>query len=170
MGTKTIMILAATALLGACAMEQAELEKPTMAGDTIRFSAGPCFGACPSYSLQVTPDGSGLIEPQRFTAVPGPTRFTVTPLQYRRFRAALAQFRPAQGTVKRIAHGENCTRFATDMPAYVIEWTRDEAQPTRLEFQSGCMDAGYGRLRATIASIPRMLDIAAMVKPTAKGK
>lgn len=171
MRMKAIMILAATALLGACATEQAELERPTNAGDTIKFLAGPCFGACPSYVLQVTPDGSGLIEPLRFTAVPGPTRFTVTPLQYRRFRAALAQFRPAQGTVKRIAHGENCVRFATDMPAYVIEWTRGEAQPTRLEFQSGCMDAGYGRLRATIASIPKMLDIAAMVKPTpAKGK
>ncbi|WP_150290638.1 DUF6438 domain-containing protein [Sphingobium estronivorans] len=170
MGTKAIMILAATALLGACATEQAELEKPKAAGDTIKFSAGPCFGACPSYSLQVTPDGSGLIEPQRFTAIPGPTRFTVTPLQYRRFRAALAQFRPAQGTSKRIGHGENCARFATDMPGYVIEWTRGDAEPTRLEFQSGCMDAGYGKLRATIASIPKMLDIAAMVKPTAKGK
>src|SRR3546814_11835699 len=97
-------------------MEQAELEKPTLAGDTIRFSAGPCFGACPSYSLRVTPDGSGLIEPQRFTAIPGPTRFTVTPAQYRRFRAALAQLRPAQGTVRRIGQGESCVRFATTMP------------------------------------------------------
>jgi len=170
MATKTIVILAATALLGACATQQAELEKPTKVGDTIRFSAGPCFGACPSYTLRVTPDGSGLIEPQRFTAVPGPTRFTVTPLQYRRFRTALAQFRPAQGTVRRIGQGENCTRFATDMPGYVIEWTRGNAEPTRLEFQSGCMDAGYGRLRAAIASIPKMLDIAAMVKPTAQGQ
>ncbi|WP_037455876.1 DUF6438 domain-containing protein [Sphingobium chlorophenolicum] len=165
MGMKAIAILAATALLGACAMEQTELEKPTAAGDTIRFSASPCFGACPSYTLRVTPDGSGLIEPQRFTAVPGPTRFTVTPLQYRRFRTALAQFRPAQGTVKRIGQDENCTRFATDMPGYVIEWTRGEGSPTRLEFQSGCMDPGYGKLRATIASIPKMLDIAEMVKP-----
>lgn len=171
MGTKAIWILAVTMLLGACATEQAELEKPKLAGDTIRFSAGSCFGSCPSYTLRVTPDGSGLIEPQRFTAIPGPTRFTVTPLQYRRFRAALAQFRPAQGTVKRIGQGENCTRFATDMPGYVIEWTRGEAPPTRLEFQSGCMDAGYGRLRATIAAIPKMLDVAPMVKPTlAKAK
>src|SRR3546814_15311230 len=105
MRTKALSILAALALLGGCAMEQAELEKPTLAGDTIRFSAGPCFGACPSYSLRVTPDGSGLIEPQRFTAIPGPPRFTVTPAQYRRFRAALAQFRPAHGTVRRIGQG-----------------------------------------------------------------
>ena len=171
MGTKALSIVAATLLLGGCAMEQAELEKPTLAGDTIRFSAGPCFGVCPSYTLRVTPDGSGLIEPQRFTAIPGPTRFTVTPAQYRRFRAALAQFRPAQGTARRIGQGENCVRFATDMPAYVIEWTREEATPTRLEFQSGCMDARYGKLRATISAIPRMLDVGPMVKPTnAKGR
>lgn len=160
------MILVSAALLTGCAKDKAELEPPKTPGDTIRFSAGPCFGACPTYTLQVTPDGSGLIEPTRFTAIPGATRFTVTTMQYRRFRAALAAHRPASGTTRRIAHGENCTRFATDMPSYVIEWTRGNAKPTRLEFQSGCMDAQYGRLRATIAAIPRMLDIEAMVKPT----
>ncbi|HWV12743.1 MAG TPA: DUF6438 domain-containing protein [Sphingobium sp.] len=162
-----MMILAGAALVAGCSGERPELEKPVAAGDTIRFSAGPCFGVCPSYSLRVTPDGSGLLEPERFTSVPGATRFTVTPAQYRRFRSALAQFRPVAGTVKRISSGENCTRFATDMPGYTIEWTRDERPATRLEFQSGCMDASYGKLRATIAAIPRMLDIDAMVKPSA---
>ncbi|HKY82212.1 MAG TPA: DUF6438 domain-containing protein [Sphingobium sp.] len=167
MRLRWMMILGGPALLAGCAAGRAELEQPTAAGDTIRFSAGPCFGVCPSYSLRVTPDGSGLLEPERFTAVPGATRFTVTPLQYRRFRSALTQFRPPAGTTKRIAHGENCTRFATDMPGYTIEWTQGEVEPTRLEFQSGCMDPAYGKLRATIAAIPKMLDIAAMVKPSA---
>lgn len=166
MRLRWIMILAGVTLLSGCMRERAELEPPKAAGDTIRFSAGPCFGACPSYSLRVTPDGSGLLEPERFTAVPGATRFTVTPAQYRRLRAALIQFRPPAGTVRRIAHGENCVRFATDMPGYMIEWSRGDAQPTRLEFQSGCMDPGYGKLRATIAAIPRMLEIDAMVKPS----
>jgi hypothetical protein len=163
---RTIMSLAAVALLAGCAMDRAELEKPVRAGDTIRFSAGPCFGACPSYTLRVTPDGSGLIEPERFTAVPGPTRFTVTPAQYRRFHSALSAYRPAPGTTRRITHGENCDRFATDMPGYVIEWTRGEDAPTRLEYQSGCMDARYGRLRTMIASVPRLLGLEAMLKPT----
>ncbi|SCW49584.1 hypothetical protein SAMN02927924_00922 [Sphingobium faniae] len=167
---RTIMGLAAAALLTGCAAERAELEKPVRAGDTIRFSAGPCFGVCPSYTLRVTPDGSGLIEPGRFTTVPGPTRFTVTPAQYRRFLNTLAAYRPAPGTTKRIAHGENCERFATDMPGYVIEWMRGEGAPTRLEYQSGCMDARYGRLRATIASVPRMLGLEAMLKPTQSRK
>jgi len=163
---RIMMGLTAVAALTGCAMDQAELETPVRAGDTIRFSAGPCFGTCPSYTLRVTPDGSGLIEPERFTAVPGPTRFTVTPAQYRRFLSALDAYRPASGTTRRITHGENCERFATDMPGYVIEWTRGEDAPTRLEYQSGCMDARYGRLRAMIASVPRMLGLEAMLKPT----
>ncbi|BAV66125.1 DUF6438 domain-containing protein [Sphingobium cloacae] len=167
---RMIMGLTVAALLTGCAVNQAELEKPVRAGDTIRFSAGPCFGTCPSYTLRVTPDGSGLIEPGRFTAVPGPTRFTVTPEQYRRFHSAIAPYRPAPGTTKRIAQGENCDRFATDMPAYVIEWAREKQATTRLEYQSGCMDARYGRLRAMIASVPQMLGLQAMLKPLAPSK
>ncbi|MDI1295896.1 MAG: DUF6438 domain-containing protein [bacterium] len=169
MTKRTMMALGAAIWLVGCVTDrgEVELDKPTAAGDIIRFSASRCFGACPAYSVRVTPDGSGLLEPERFTAVPGPTRFTVTVGQYRRFRAALAPYRPLAGTVKRIGHGENCTRFATDMPGYTIEWTRGNAKPTRLEFQSGCMDAKYARLRTAIAAVPKMLDIEPMLKPKA---
>ena len=161
----------AIVLLAGCVTdrEKVELEPPMRAGDTIRFTAGRCFGACPAYTLRVTPDGSGLLEPERFTSVPGPTRFTVSAAQYRQLRTALAPWKPAAGTVKRIGNGENCTRFATDMPGYTIEWTRDGGKngtkPTRLDFQSGCMDNRYARLRTTIGAIPRMLGIEPMLKP-----
>lgn len=166
MSKKMIMGLAAATLLSGCVTdrESVELEKPVRVGDIIRFTAGRCFGACPAYTLRVTPDGSGLLEPERFTSVPGPTRFAVTQAQYRRFRASLAPFRPLSGTAKRIAQGENCTRFATDMPSYVIEWTREGKKPTRLEYQSGCMDARYAKLRTAIGGIPRMLDIEPLLK------
>ncbi|MET0137868.1 MAG: DUF6438 domain-containing protein [Sphingobium sp.] len=164
LGVATLMAVG----VAGCVTERPELETPVAAGDTIRFSAGPCFGVCPSYSLTVTPDGSGLLEPQRFTAVPGPTRFTVSMAEYRRFRTALLPYKPAAGTTKSISHGQNCERFATDMPGYAIEWSRANAEPTRLEYQSGCMDARYGKLRTTIAAIPRMLGVEAMVKPVRK--
>lgn len=162
-----MMIAAATMLLAGCATADTELDIPRAAGDTISFTAGRCFGACPAYTVRVTPDGSGLLEPEKFTAVPGPTRFTVTPAQYRQLRMALAPYKPPVGTEKRIAHGENCTRFASDMPGYRIEWTRGETKPTRLDYQSGCMDARYGKLRTTIGSIPKLLGIEAMLKPKA---
>lgn len=163
-----LMLAGALLLAGCVTGERPELEAPVAAGDTIRFSAGPCFGVCPSYRLTVTPDGSGLIEPERFTAVPGPTRFAVSMAEYKRFRAALLPHRPPTGTTRRIGHGENCERFATDMAGYTLEWTQAKAAPTKLDYQSGCMDARYGKLRATIAAIPKMLGVEAMVKQERK--
>lgn len=161
------MVAAAMLALAGCAAETERLEPPRAPGDVIRFTAGRCFGACPAYTLQVSPDGAGLLEPQRFTSVPGPTRFTVTPAQYRRLIATLAPYRPASGTTKRIAHGQDCDRFATDMPSYVVEWTRPDRPATKLEYQSGCMDARHGRLRVAIASVPKILDIETMLNPKA---
>lgn len=135
------------------------------ANDTIKVSAGPCFGFCPSYSVTVTPDGSGLLVPIRNTSVPGPTRFTVTSAQYRKLRASLASYRPATGQSKRIGHGENCERFATDMPGYAVEWTREGAGKTELDFQSGCFDARYAKLRAALKAMPKVLEVEAMLKP-----
>lgn len=140
------------------------------ANDTIKVSAGPCFGFCPSYSVTVTADGSGLLVPVRNTSVPGPTRFTVTTAQYRKLRASLAAFRPATGQSKRIGQGENCERFATDMPGYDIEWAREGADKTELDFQSGCFDARYAKLRSALSAMPRLLEIEAMLKPKAQVK
>jgi hypothetical protein len=161
------MVAAATLALAGCAAETERLEPPKAPGDVIRFTAGRCFGACPAYTLQVSPDGAGLLEPQRFTSVPGPTRFTVTTAQYRRLVATLAPYRPTAGTTKRIAQGQDCDRFATDMPSYVVEWTRPDRPATKLEYQSGCMDARHGRLRVAIASVPKILDVETMLNPKA---
>ena len=151
---------------GGCAMQQGDHvgPRPGVAGDTISIAAGPCFGACPVYSVTVTPDGSGLLEPRRFAAVPGDTRFTVTASQYRRLRASLADFRPVAGEARRIGHGENCDRFATDMPGYAIIWRRSGQKAASLDFQSGCMDARYDRLRAALAAMPGTLQIEPMLK------
>lgn len=164
---KKTMLIALPLLLAGCATAEPGLEPPRAAGDVIRFTAGRCFGSCPTYSLHVSPDGSGLLEPQRFTSVPGPTRFTITPAQYRRLVATLAPHRPAAGTSRKIAHGAECERFATDLPGYVIEWTRPGQAATRLEYQSGCMDARYGPLRVAIAAVPRILDVEHMLNPKA---
>lgn len=166
-----MMIAASALLLAGCATADTELESPKAPGETIRFTAGRCFGACPAYSLRVTPDGSGLLEPEKFTAVPGLTRFTVTPLQYRKLRASLAPYRPETGTEKRIAHDENCASFATDMPNYTVEWTGGMVGKfSRLDFQSGCMDPRYGRLRVAIAAIPKLLEIENMLKAPVANK
>lgn len=167
---RTAMVSALLALTAGCVNDRGEETLSSSgsvaarANDAIKVSAGPCFGLCPSYSVTVTPDGSGLLVPDRNTSVPGPTRFTVTNAQYRKLRASLAAFRPATGQSKRIGHGENCERFATDMPGYAIEWTREGGGKAALDFQSGCFDARYAKLRAALSAMPKLLEIEAMLK------
>lgn len=166
MWKRGIALAMVAALAGGCAARGGDhvVPRPGVAGDTISIAVGPCFGACPVYSVTVTPDGSGLLEPRRFTAVPGETRFTVTVAQYRRLGSSLAAFRPAAGEERRIGHGENCDRFATDMPDYAITWRRGDGKDASLDFQSGCMDARYARLRAALAAMPETLQIEPMLK------
>lgn len=161
-----IMIAASLFALAGCAAKEEGLEPPKAPGDVIRFTAGRCFGACPTYVVQVSPDGAGLLTPERFTSVPGPTRFTVTRLQYRKLLATLAPHRPAAGTTQKIDQ-KSCARFATDMPSYSIEWSRPGQAPTRLDYQSGCMDPQYGKLRVAISSVPKILDMQHMLNPKA---
>ena len=89
-----------------------------------------------------------------------------TPADAELIHAAILALGETLGTAKRIAQGENCTRFATDMPSYTIEWTRgggkNGTKPTRLDFQSGCMDSRYAKLRTTIGTIPKTLGIEPM--------
>ncbi|MGV3768833.1 MAG: DUF6438 domain-containing protein [Sphingobium phenoxybenzoativorans] len=160
--TKIMAAGLAMLILSGCATAP-KAEKPVAKADTIRFSAGPCFGVCPVYSVTVNPNGSGVLIPQRNTSVPGETRFAVTPLQYKRLRDAFAPFRPLTGKQKRIAQGENCQRAATDMPGYEIVWTRAGQDKTELDFYSGCFDARYAKLREAVRAVPKILDIEKML-------
>lgn len=156
--------LALLALAG-CATMDAPPAGPAPVADTIRFSAGPCFGACPSYAVIVEPDGSAVLLPERNTSVPGETRFTVTPDQYRRLRASFAPFRPPTGAQKHIVPGEKgCARVATDHSSYSVLWTRTGLPKTQLNFYGGCHDPQNARLRAAVAAVPRLLDIEKMLK------
>jgi hypothetical protein len=161
---RALMITGLLAALSGCATT-AEPTPPAKA-DTIRFAAGRCFGACPSYSVIIEPDGSGVLYPEKYTSVPGETRFTVTPAQYRRLRDTLAPFRPPVGTQRKIAPGEpSCKIAATDMSNYQIVWTRVPQKPTQLDFYGGCHDPQHKRLRAAIATVPKLLGIEKMLTP-----
>ena len=106
--------------------------------DSITYETGPCFGACPVYSVTVRPDGSGMFTGKNFTAVTGTRAFKLTPDQYRAFAAKLAPYRPESGEV-RISHGDpRCTQVATDLPSVDILWTRAIGDSQRLYYYFGC--------------------------------
>lgn len=104
--------------------------------DSITYETGPCFGACPVYSITVRPDGSGVFTGKRFTAVTGERAFKLTPAQYAAFAARLAPYRPASGEVR--YEGKNCRQVATDMPSVDVRWTRAIGDSQALMFYFGC--------------------------------
>lgn len=164
---KTMFLLAASvAGLAGCTM--VERERPAGPGapipieaDSISYETGPCFGACPVYKVTVRPDGTGLFEGRRFTAVTGARRFMLTPAQYRAFAAQLEPLHPRQGNV-RLA-GEACGTMATDMPSVEVVWTSQIGSSETYYLYFGC-DMEKNRPAADrLRAAPPLLPIADLI-------
>lgn len=163
-----LALLAATALVG-CAREHVANggtgTKPPVAieADSITYQTGPCFGACPVYSVTVRPDGSGVFNGIRNTAVTGEKAFQLTPGQYKAFEAKLQPYRPASGEV-RYAMGEpNCKLAATDMPSVDIRWTRAIGDSQALHFYYGCRDVANRPIADALGNAIEELPVEALI-------
>lgn len=126
-------------------------------GDSITYETGPCFGACPVYSVTLRPDGSGVFNGIRNTAVTGERKFQLSPDQYKAFAAQLAPYRPASGEV-RYSQGEpNCKQAVTDMPSVDIRWTRAIGDSQALHFYYGCRDTANRKIADALGSAIELL-------------
>lgn len=129
---RTAFVVAASALaLSGCVAPRGS----SGAGETITYETGPCFGRCPVYRVQLSPDGQGVFTGIRFTQITGERRFTATPAQVATFAGALAPYRPTGE--KRYSHGTpDCEHAPTDLPSVDIRWSgkRDD----HLYFYYGC--------------------------------
>lgn len=136
--------------------------------DSITYETGPCFGACPVYSVTVRPDGTGTFEGKRFTAVSGTRAFRITPAQYRAFAERLAPYRPAQAE-KRYSPGEpGCEHAATDLPSVDVTWTRAIGDSRHLYYYFGCrhgIDRPEDPIAEALGSAPEALPIEALIGP-----
>jgi hypothetical protein len=115
-----------------------------MESETIRYETAPCFGTCPVYSVTVTPDGKGIFEGKRFTAVTGTKTFQATPAAYRAFVAKLAPYRPSQNEMLYQPGTPNCANAPTDMPSVDVVWTElSGGLHFRLQLLSGLITGRY---------------------------
>ncbi len=132
-------------------------------GDSITYETGPCFGACPVYSVTVRPDGTGMFVGKRFTAVTGERRFTLSRAQYDAFAGKLAPYRPASGSL-RYAPGEpTCPNHATDMASVNVTWTRALGDSQNLYVYYGCVMQGHAALKQALGEAADGLPIQALI-------
>ena len=160
------MTIAAAAALGGCAMDGAT---PTNVGTpmpvestAITYETHPCFGACPVYSVTVTPDGRGTFTGTRFTAVTGERSFTLTPAAYRTFADTLAPYRPEGGEVRYEMGSETCGAAITDQPSVDVTWTGETGASQQLYFYYGCARDNRA-LADALRSAPDALPIGEMI-------
>lgn len=159
LATGTAMLLAGCATHGV--VPSPGSAQPAEA-DTIAYETQPCFGACPVYTVTVSPDGQGTFTGKRFTAVSGERDFTVDRATYRHFAAALAPYRPAEGAATYRSGSANCGPAPTDMPSVDVTWTDSIGATASLHFYLGCR-ARNPHLAAALAAAPDLLPIATMI-------
>ena len=165
--TKLLLLCLSAAVATGCAMAPAP--RPAASGpppvaieaDSISYATSACFGRCPIYRVTVRPDGSGVFEGQRFTAVTGVRPFRVTPQQYRAFEAHLAPLRPRQGEVR--LTGEGCATMATDLPGAEVVWTRAIGDGQAYQLNYGCDMEGNRAAAERLRTAPELLPIAVFI-------
>ena len=119
--------------------------------DSITYETGPCFGACPVYSVTVRPDGTGMFTGKRFTAVTGERAFTLTRAQYEAFAAKLAPYRPESGEVRYAPDNRQlCPNMATDMPSVDVTWTRAIGDSQHLHVYYGCVMQDHDAMKQAL--------------------
>ena len=150
------MIAGLALALSGCAMAAGEVPGRAT-GDAISYEVGPCFGTCPVYRVTVYPDGNGVFEGRRFTAIEGERAFTATPEAYRRFAALLAPYRP-RGERRIVPGTPDCGMAATDSSIIEVRWGRAD----HLTFYTGCR-MNNDAMASGIAAAPSTLPIADLV-------
>ena len=150
------------AALAGCAVPP-QAYPPPSAGmvETITYETGPCFGACPVYTLTVRSDGTGIFEGRRFTGVEGTRPLTFTPAQYAEFRRRLEPYRPVGE--RRLTAGPECNgRVATDMPSVEVTWTA-KGPGSRLYAYFGCDMEGNATMFEALRRAPEALAIGPLI-------
>jgi hypothetical protein len=151
----------AAALLAGCATTTPAV--PSTPPAEITYETGPCFGACPVYSVTVGNSGRpGVFDGKRFTKVTGTREFALQPADFNRFAVALADARAADQRAYEQG-GANCKAMVTDMPSVSVTFREGSAAPRTFRFYYGCRDPQNAKLAEALRRAPELLPIAAFI-------
>lgn len=129
--------------------------------ETIRYSSSPCFGACPIYSVEVSPSGAVYFDGKQYTKVIGTQELTVDPSVYKKLQQELKTYRPETGANVKTT---GCVQTATDQPSAYFWWKRPDGTITRLSHYQGCISPANAELNKLIEKLPTLIGIEDLVR------
>jgi len=149
--------------LGGCAGSEPAVSTGApnaLPAETIAISVGPCFGFCPVYDVSFTPAGVVTFDGKRHTEVLGERSRAGGKGAYRALAAALAPYRPADGTTARV----ECSAAISDTSSFTITWTASSGRQTVATHQRGCRSGPGQELDRVLEDLPSKLGIADWAK------
>ncbi|ERS03039.1 hypothetical protein Q674_10240 [Acinetobacter sp. COS3] len=129
--------------------------------ETIRYSSSPCFGACPIYSVEVSPSGAVHFDGKQYTKVIGTQDLTVDLSVYKKLQQELKTYRPETGANVKTT---GCVQTATDQPSAYFWWKRPDGTITRLSHYQGCISPANAELNKLIERLPTLIGIEDLVR------
>ena len=129
--------------------------------ETIRYASSPCFGACPIYSIEVTPQGVIRFEGKQYTKTLGIKEIQGSKKDYQKLSAELKSYRPETGTQVKTAA---CEQTITDQSSYYISWIQPNGTETRLDHYKGCISPANLRLNKIMDKLPEQLGIQDLIQ------
>ena len=129
--------------------------------ETIRYSSSPCFGACPIYSVEVSPSGAVHFDGKQYTKVIRTQDLTVDLSVYKKLQQELKTYRPETGANVKTT---GCVQTATDQPSAYFWWKRPDGTITRLSHYQGCISPANAELNKLIERLPTLIGIEDLVR------
>ena len=158
-GPRRALSVAATLWLGACARPSpptpsADASSPAGSTAHITLERGPCFGACPVYTVTLEGSGAVLFQGRRFVADTGVSTATIAAARVDSLVAELVAGGYFDFADRYQAGEPGCERYATDLPSVTTE-VRAGSRAKRIEHDHGCMAApeGLAALEARIDEV-----------------
>ncbi len=124
--------------------------------ETIRYSSSPCFGACPIYSVDVTPSGAVHFNGKQYTKVMGEHDLTVDPSVYKKLQYELKTYRPETGANVKTT---GCQQITADQPSGYFSWIQANGTITKLSHYTGCISPANLELNELIDKLPKLIGI-----------
>ncbi|MFM6906053.1 MAG: DUF6438 domain-containing protein [Acinetobacter tjernbergiae] len=141
--------------LGCASTPQQPQDQDTVQ-ETIRYSSSPCFGACPIYSVDVTPSGAVRFNGKQYTKAMGEHDLTVDPSVYKKLQYELKTYRPETGANVKTT---GCQQITADQPSAYFVWIKSDGTTTKLSHYTGCISPANLELNELIDKLPKLIGI-----------